>query len=298
MKKLLMIIIILLLSPIVVLAQDSNTELSFNVMANVKFIDQSTEINIKTNGGEKLTEPSHQGKTGYMFLGWFNNDERWDFDNDVVTSHLTLTAKYKEENNIIVDVTDSNDSILNPSISFDNEDITISDSDKEYLANDYVLNIWVEVKDITDEISNEEKGKIDNLADKNNLDVDYYLDIDLYKQIDGVDDTIEQVHNTNKKIKVSLVIPEDMRYENAKYHVIRLHNGKVEDIYSGYPDKNLELVFETDKFSSYAIAHTFSYLGSTDIPPTGDYIVVYVLLLIISLIGLISLTFLSKEKYK
>lgn len=33
-------------------------------------------------------------RPGYEFLGWYNGDTRWDFEKDVVTSHVKLTAKW------------------------------------------------------------------------------------------------------------------------------------------------------------------------------------------------------------
>ncbi len=294
MKRFLFIIVILLLSPIVVLAQDSNVELSYNVQADVNFVDYSIIIKEKVNGGEKIYEPSHQGRTGYMFLGWFNGEERWDFENDVVTSHLTLTAKYREEDTIFSDMIDSVDNIFQPSISFDYDDISVSDEEKKYLAEDHILNIWVEVRDISDSITNVEKEKIDKLAKKEKLDVDYYLDIDLFKEIDGIDGTKEQIYSTNNKIKVTLTLPENIREKNRKYHVIRLHDGKAEEIYSGFPNENWELVFETDKFSSYAIAHSYSNSGNN--PKTADNISVYVWILLINYIVLVSLLFLKKRE--
>ena len=294
MKRYLLIIVILALLPIIVLAQDGRVELSYNVQADVNFVDYSIIIKEKVNGGEKIYEPSHQGRSGYVFLGWFNGEERWDFENDVVTSHLTLTAKYREEDTIFSDMTDSADNIFQPSLSFDLDDINVSDDEKEYLADDHVINIWVEVRDISDSITNAEKEKIDNLAKKDNLDVDYYLDIDLFKEIDGIDGTKEQIYSTNNKIKVTLTLPENMREKNRKYHVIRLHDGKAEEIYSGFPDENWKLVFETNKFSSYAIAHSDFNNGNN--PKTADNISFYVWILLINYIVLVLLLFLKKRE--
>lgn len=44
--------------------------------------------------GEKLTEPSLEPRDGYTFLGWFNGEDVWNFD-DAVTSEMTLVAKWR-----------------------------------------------------------------------------------------------------------------------------------------------------------------------------------------------------------
>ena len=298
MKQFMFIIIYFIISPIVVLAQNSNVEVSYNIQANVKFVDESTIINEKVNRGEKLIEPSHKEKKGYVFLGWFNNGERWDFANNFVTSHVTLNAKYKAVDNIVFDMTNDINNFLQSAISIDYDDIIISDKEKEYLANNHILNVWLEINDVSNSISSDEKEKIDKIAKKQNLDIDYYLDINLYKQIDDIDDTKEQVHDTNRKIKVSLVLPENIRHKNRKYFIIRLHDGIAEEIYSGVPNKNWELVFETNKFSSYAIAHSKIDILNNINPKTGDNMDLYIWLLLISFIGLVSLIFLIKKKPK
>ena len=50
--------------------------------------------------GEKLTKPADPTKSSadceYEFLGWYNGETAWDFDKDVVTQDITLTAKWKK----------------------------------------------------------------------------------------------------------------------------------------------------------------------------------------------------------
>ncbi len=50
--------------------------------------------------GEKVLKPEDPKKSStdgeYEFLGWYYGNEAWDFDNDVVTQDITLTAKWKK----------------------------------------------------------------------------------------------------------------------------------------------------------------------------------------------------------
>ena len=57
---------------------------------------------VKVAYGSKLTKPAEDPtkdmtvSTVYTFDGWYNGEAKWDFDNDVVTGNLTLTAKFTE----------------------------------------------------------------------------------------------------------------------------------------------------------------------------------------------------------
>ena len=51
--------------------------------------------------GSKISEPTTPVKAGYTFMGWFDeNENEWDFLNDVVTEDLILTAKWVDETRI------------------------------------------------------------------------------------------------------------------------------------------------------------------------------------------------------
>ena len=46
--------------------------------------------------GTKLTAPE-VSKTGVDLLGWYNGEELWDFENDIVSANITLTAVWNED---------------------------------------------------------------------------------------------------------------------------------------------------------------------------------------------------------
>lgn len=45
--------------------------------------------------GSKLTAPPEPSYPDYSFLGWYHGDVLWDFDNNVVSSDIILTARWK-----------------------------------------------------------------------------------------------------------------------------------------------------------------------------------------------------------
>ena len=83
-----------------------------------------------------------------------------------------------------------------------------------------------------------------------------YLDITLYKNIDG---TNESIHELTKGMKLTIKIPEELinkdKNVQREYFVARSHNGKVDILEAKYDEKTNSITFETDKFSDYAILY-------------------------------------------
>ena len=64
-------------------------------------------VTFDSNGGEAIpsqtvkngqfaTKPKDPVKAGYAFAGWYNGNKVWNFDTDVVTGDVTLTARWTE----------------------------------------------------------------------------------------------------------------------------------------------------------------------------------------------------------
>ena len=49
----------------------------------------------KVEIGDKVTKPENPNKEGYTFEGWFNGDEKFDFETEI-TEDITLTARWKK----------------------------------------------------------------------------------------------------------------------------------------------------------------------------------------------------------
>lgn len=83
-----------------------------------------------------------------------------------------------------------------------------------------------------------------------------YLDITLYKSVNG---TNESIHELSKVMKVTIKVPEELINKDSKtkreYYIVRSHNGKVDILETKYDEKTNSLTFETDKFSDYAIIY-------------------------------------------
>lgn len=137
-----------------------------------------------------------------------------------------------------------------------------------------------------------------------------YLDISLFKKVAG--QTATKVTETQQPITISFEIPENLVNTNPSitrtYKILRLHNGVVTTL--DVTVNGRTATFMTDEFSTYALIYSdggnvttvasasnanagsvASTTSSTTLnPKTGDNITVYVVMFIISTIGMIVLS--------
>lgn len=136
-----------------------------------------------------------------------------------------------------------------------------TDGEKQQIAGGADAKVWLEVTK-TDEsnIPTVDKTKVENEA--KNIMGDHptitYFDVDLYKQIAG--DTKERLHEPGINIKVTIQIPSDLLNHDKtivrEYKIIRLHDNDVSVLSGEFDEASKEFTFETDKFSTYAIAYS------------------------------------------
>ncbi len=148
---------------------------------------------------------------------------------------------------------------------------TVKTTGNVEISRDDLIDLLIENKEITaNELSEVAEGKkveialnvkesqASELIEKNTkgYKVGKYLDITLYKNIDG---TNESIHELTKAMKLTIKIPEELinkdKNVQREYFVARSHNGKVDILEAKYDEKTNSITFETDKFSDYAILY-------------------------------------------
>ncbi|MEG0722452.1 MAG: hypothetical protein RR446_12005, partial [Lachnospiraceae bacterium] len=191
----------------------------------------------------------------------------------------TITQKYivvAEDNSL-----DNNmgDGKVNLEVNVDQNapDMTISNSKADMIqmvvsadelaavADGETINIYMEVKDISDTVPAEDKAKIEAAAGEDTTIM--YLDISLFKKLGNQD--AQKVANTNGKMTVSIKIPNSLITQDAgktrTYKIMQVHEGKLDIIEGTYDAATGLFTFQIDKFSTYAI----TYVDTTN-PTTPD----------------------------
>lgn len=136
-----------------------------------------------------------------------------------------------------------------------------------------------EVTKLLDTIVEQMIANDPDLTSKKQVDtVIRFIDLSLFKKI-GDNEPSKLYETGSNKITVTIEVPEDMRSEknDREYKVIRVHYSEgsttplTEFIDAAYDSANYTLTFETDKFSTYAIAYAEPNGTEVNSPVTGDY---------------------------
>ena len=127
------------------------------------------------------------------------------------------------------------------------------------------VNVWLDIQDMSASVSQTDKTLIQNTS--GDYTVGLYLDINLFKKVGSNDAT--KVTETNGKVKASIVIPESLWKSGRTFEIIRVHDGVATAIAGTYDENTHVFTFETDKFSTYALAYK-DPASSSDSGTTSD----------------------------
>lgn len=141
--------------------------------------------------------------------------------------------------------------------------------------------------------------KIKAAAEENKTTIATYFDIVLNVKDGDSDEVLGTLDELTNKIKFVIALPEDIASLAdgyvRKYYIVRYHDGKAEILDASSDGK--VVTFESDKFSSYALAYTDTKNTTPteeENPKTGDNIIISVIAGAISITGL---AFCLKKKY-
>lgn len=209
--------------------------------------------------GDKTEEASHSyGEWTVVKPATDNDDglkERYCTVCSRMESGIIPKTGSKEAGRIDISVrSDGKAPYIQPALSAEEaENTLLTDGEKEQLANGTDIDIILDVKDISESVSSEDKSSTE--AALNGFTVCMYLDISLYKLIGG---NRTDITETESKIAITIAVPDKPENTGGKaertFAVIRLHNAQTELL----PDLDCSddtITIETDCFSTYAIVY-------------------------------------------
>src|SRR5690606_11161603 len=72
----------------------------YEVDFNLGYEDAPTNEQQLVYEGDKVTQPSNPEREGFVFLGWFLNDEKFDFETPI-TENIILVAKWEDASQMV-----------------------------------------------------------------------------------------------------------------------------------------------------------------------------------------------------
>ena len=244
----------------------------------IKFVDEdgteisSAEYDYGTSAND-IVKPNDPTKDAtaeytYTFAGW--DSEVTDvMGNKTYKATYTQTEIKKDDGEKAVS-TDVKKDEKSPEVKAANltdefAESTLSNEEKTTIdeainnGEDVNVDVYLEIKDISDAISPSDKEKIK--ASTTNADNIEYFDISVFKEISisGQSQGATSIHELTTPLKLTIGVPKSFPavadgYKRT-YVVLRLHDGSV-TVLPTTLNADGTLSFETDKFSTYALAYT------------------------------------------
>ena len=128
----------------------------------------------------------------------------------------------------------------------------LTPEEKERIDNGETLDIILMVEDAGNTVPATDKQAAEEAVLTSKYTLGMYLKIDLIKKING--QQVGKITEINSPIRITIEIPENLRNNNRKFVIVRVHNG-VAEILEDIDNDPDTITIMTDRFSTYAIAY-------------------------------------------
>lgn len=279
--------------------ENINNSLENLTIKNGTFIGGKDNIAIDVVDGEKI---AITGGTYSSSVAKYITDEYVEskLENNYVVAKKEVTVdtpsidKTKPVEEVTVGVKENKD--LNDTLKEALKDSKIDVSD----INATILVEIINQKET--EVPEEASKSINDLTKENsNIKLLSFFDITLAVKNNITGEALGNLTELNKKITFNMALPENIaKVEEGytrKYYVVRYHDGKSEVI-PATVDGNI-ITFESDKFSTYALAYEDTKNSSIENPPTSDTVIMDLVVGTASVIGLLLVgkNLIKRKKY-
>ena len=211
---------------------------------------------VTVDHGSDATPPANPTREGHTFNGWNATFTNVTSDLKIVATYLSkvVEAETKDFPKLEVEGLDDLDKL----------GITFTDEEKE---KDVSVILVLELQKDED-VPKVDKDLLDAYLEANaNIDspMSLLLDISMLKI---VGDSASAINELASPITISFEVP--FAFRNIDFELLRVHDGKVESLDYDYNAETFILTFETDKFSTYALAEVAEESEEDETDPVDE----------------------------
>ena len=131
----------------------------------------------------------------------------------------------------------------------------LTDAEKEQLDAGNTVDIYIKSKNLGENAPAADKAALEKIKGKNIIGM--FMDLSLCLKVGSADE--RAVSNPGGKIKIGIDLPESLANTDVSkervYYILHVHDGETEIIETSYDDETGLLTFETDGFSTFALAY-------------------------------------------
>ena len=186
-------------------------------------------------------------------------DDDTTVPDDDNTSDKGDTDKGDTDKEYIVNDTRPTENAFNTNLSEEPSELkskVLTAEEKERVAKGEFASIYLQVVDISEKVSDTDKTLVESA--KGNSTIGMYIDISLFAKVGASEP--RKVTNTNGTVTITVQVPETLINTDSKvsraYQIVRVHEGIPSVITCTYDETAKTISFETDAFSTYALAYS------------------------------------------
>lgn len=236
-------------------------------------------VTFKADGKVVKTETVEHGKNVALPVipakeGYTETAPKWEHDGKNITEDTQINAIYTKNEPgefeiVVIEENVGNGNIVDE-IDTLVEKIPLTEEEKQQIEYGEDVKIWVDIDDISDTVSADEKEMINqNLEDTVAV---LYLDITVYKQVG--DERPVEITELEKETVITLQLPDSLINQDASvvrtYSIVHVHDGETEIITPEYDAEKKTLTFMACSFSTYTITYTDTPVKDPTSPSTGE----------------------------
>lgn len=274
--------------------KEGNAFVQFSLLNNNQLVASTQEVSLdseQAKGPDTKSPVAQEPEVSVKYL-WFCNIQVANGINvySVLPGNAEVSVVDTTNNGLTLDNIDKINQVIKDTLA----NLHFAEANEDTL---YKVEFDSQDIEVSQNIINEFTNVINNVA--SNAVIAKYFDISLVVKDAMTNKKLGEIEKLTEGIDLTINIPSNLPSTNnnfgREFYILKEHDGAVEIIPAVINSDGTKVTFNTDQFSTYALAYRDV---TVEVPNTLDNIMFYVSIGIASLIGIISLGYFLYQKNK